>query len=119
MQGTVYVDQEGAGNGFADEVFDQTWAIPDANLIQDEAYQWTVDGVESQLVVSGRTLVRTPGPARDPVAALVTTTDVLAALASGTMTAAQALASGQLVLTGPQEAVRRMLIVTGLPGAPV
>jgi DNA-binding HxlR family transcriptional regulator len=111
--------KEGAGNGFADEVFDQTWAIPDANLIQDETYQWTVDGVESQLVVSGRTLVRTPGSARNPVAALVTTTDVLAALAGGTMTAAQALASGQLVLTGPQEAVRRMLIVTGLPGVPI
>src|SRR5712691_644250 len=75
------------------EVFDQTWAIPDPGLIQiqDETYQWTVDGVTSELVASGYSLVRTPGPARNPVASLVTTSEVLTALASGVTTVAQAV----------------------------
>src|SRR5262249_49458137 len=38
------------------EVFDQTWAIPDAALVADEVYQWTVDGVEFGLAVSGCTI---------------------------------------------------------------
>jgi DNA-binding HxlR family transcriptional regulator len=100
------------------EVFDQTWAIPDPGLIHDETYQWTVDGVESELVVSGSSLVRTPGPARNPTASMVTTTEVLNALAGGVSTVAQAVASGELILTGPKEAIRRMFIVTALPGAP-
>lgn len=100
------------------EVFDQTWAIPDPGLIQDETYQWTVDGVTSELVVSGCSLVRTPGPARNPIAAMITTSDVLKALAGGGTTVAQAVASGELVLTGPEDAIRRMLKVTALPGAP-
>jgi hypothetical protein len=33
-------------------------------------------------------------------------------------TVAQAVASGELMLTGPKEAIRRMFIVTALPGAP-
>src|SRR5262252_8735874 len=73
-------------NGPAHEVFDQTWAIPDPNLILDETYQWTIDGIDSELVVSGRSLVRTPGPARDPVATMVTTTEVLSVLAGRGMT---------------------------------
>jgi DNA-binding HxlR family transcriptional regulator len=100
----------------AQEVFDQTWAITDARLIQDETYQWTVDGVDSELVVSGHSLTRTPGPARNPVVTMVTTSGVLSALAAGELTATQAVASGHLSLSGPEEAIRRMLIVTAVPG---
>ena len=99
------------------EAFDQTWAISDASLVRDETYEWTVDSVATELVVSGRSLVRTRGPAHAPVVTMVTTTPVLSALAGGTISVAEAVASGELVLTGPKEAIRRMFIVTGLPGA--
>jgi DNA-binding HxlR family transcriptional regulator len=102
--------------GIDGEVFDQSWAIPDPSLIQDETYQWTVDGVETELVVSGRSLERRRGPAHKPVATMITTTPVLSALAAGETTATQALASGELVLSGPPDAIRRMLLITGLPG---
>jgi DNA-binding HxlR family transcriptional regulator len=106
------------GNGAAREVFDQTWAIPDPNLILDEAYQWTVDGVDTALVVSGRSVVRTPGTARNPVAAMVTTSEALSSIAGGVTTLTQAVASGEIALTGDAAAIRRMFIVTGLPGGP-
>lgn len=99
------------------DVFDQGWAIADPRLIQDETYQWTVDGVETALVVSGQSLVRTRGPARNPVVTMVTTTSVLSALAAHETTVEQAEASGELVLSGPQESIARMFMVTGLPVA--
>jgi DNA-binding HxlR family transcriptional regulator len=101
------------------EVFDQSWTIPDPSLIEDETYQWSVDGVDTALVISGRSLIRSPGAARSPAAAMVTTTKVLSALAGGGLSVAQAVASGELVLTGSPEAIQRMFIVTGLPAAPV
>src|SRR5216683_307574 len=76
------------------EVFDQTWAISDPRMIADETYQWTVDGVETELVVSGSSLVRTRRQARNPAATLVTTTAILSALAAGETTVANALESG-------------------------
>jgi hypothetical protein len=45
------------------EVFDQTWAIPNPALVADETYQWTVDGVQFELAVAGRSVARTPGAA--------------------------------------------------------
>ena len=99
------------------EVFDQTWAIPDPRMIVDETYQWTVDGVDTELVVSGSSLVRTRRQARNPAATLVTTTAILSALAAGETTVANALESGDLVLNGPEDAIRRMFIVTALPGS--
>src|SRR5712691_8052808 len=107
---------ETTADGPVRDVFDQTWAIGDPTLIQAEAYQWTVDGVDTTLVVSGRSLVRAPGAALEPVATMVTTTEVLGALAGGMTTVAQAVASGKLVLTGDEAAIRRMFIMTGLPG---
>ena len=98
------------------DVFDQTWAIPDLHMIVDETYQWTVDGIDTELVVSGSSLVRTRRKARNPVATMVTTTAVLSALAAGETTVANAVESGDLVLHGPEDAIRRMFIVTALPG---
>jgi hypothetical protein len=86
-------------------VFDQTWAVADPKLIADETYQWTVDGVQTELVVSGLSLVRTRGPARNPVVTLVTTAAVLWALAAGETIAANAVATGDLVLTRPDDAI--------------
>jgi DNA-binding HxlR family transcriptional regulator len=99
------------------DLFDQTWTISDPSQIQDEAYEWTVDGVAIELAVEGRSLVRTPGPARNPAAAMVTATAVLSALAGGALSIEAAIASGELVLTGSPDAIRRMFIVTGLPAA--
>ncbi len=99
------------------EVFDPTWAISDPRTIVDETYQWTVDGVDTELVVSGSSLVRTRRKARNPVATMATTTAMLSALAAGETTVANALESGDLVLNGPEDAIRRMFIVTALPGS--
>jgi DNA-binding HxlR family transcriptional regulator len=100
------------------EVFDQTWAVPDPGLIEDETYEWTIDGVATELVVDGRSVVRTLGPARNPVARMVTTTAVLNALAAGETTLAGAVDAGVLTLDGMPDAIRRMLTVTALPGSP-
>jgi DNA-binding HxlR family transcriptional regulator len=100
------------------ELFDQTWTMFDTGLVQDEAYQWTVDGVAVQLAVVGRSLVRTPGAARNPAAAMVASTQVLSALAAGTTSVEQAITSGELVLSGSADAIRRMFTVTGLPVTP-
>ena len=91
-------------------------AVPDSRLIKDEIYQWTIDGVDIELRVRGRLLQRTRGPAHEPVATMATTSAVLGALAAGDTTIAAALESGGLILTGPAEAIRRMFIVTALPG---
>jgi len=99
------------------DVFDQTWAIPDPRMIVDETYQWTVDGIDTELVVSGSSLVRTRRKAHNPVATMLTTTSILSALAAGETTVANALESGDLVLSGPEDAIRRMFIVTALPGS--
>src|SRR5713101_7782782 len=73
------------------EVFDQTWAIADPRMIADETYQWTIDGVDSELVVSSRSLVRTRRRTRNPVATMITTSAVLSALAAGETTIENAL----------------------------
>jgi DNA-binding HxlR family transcriptional regulator len=99
----------------SDDVFDQTWAVPDASLLENETYQWTVDGVQIKLRVTGRLLHRTHGRARNPAASLTTTSTVLGALAAGDTSASTAQLTGGLILTGSPEAIRRMLIVTGLP----
>jgi len=97
------------------EVFDQTWAMPDPARITDETYEWTVDGVEFELSVSGQTLTRTRGPARGPVATLTTTSAVFDSILAGEQTLAEAIAAGDFKLNGPPDAVRRMFTATGFP----
>jgi len=101
------------------EVFDQTWAIPNADLVVDEVYQWTVDGVEFELAVSGCTIARSRGPARDPIVTLTTTSSVLQSLLSGERTLADAEQHGDLQLTGPRDAARRMFMAIGVPSIPI
>ncbi len=104
-----------SGMAASREVFDQAWTIPDALDGIEENYQWTVDGVQFELAVSGRRLVRTPGPARDPVVKLTTTGAALDSMLAGERTLDDAVAAGDLELTGPRDAIDRMFTVTGFP----
>ena len=99
----------------ARQVFDQSWTIPDPALVADETYQWTVDGAEFELAVSGSSLTRTRGPASSPVVTLATTSAVLDSVLAGDRTLADAIAAGDFELTGPPEAIERMFTVAGFP----
>jgi DNA-binding HxlR family transcriptional regulator len=97
------------------EVFDQTWTMPDAAQIVNETYQWTVDGVDSVLAVTGSTLTRTRGRVPTPAATLTTSSDVLDAVLAGHRTLSEATASGDVELSGPADAIERMFTATGFP----
>ena len=101
------------------EAFDQRWTMPNVELVADEAYQWTVDGVELELVVSGQRLTRTRGPARNPVATIATTSAVLEAILAGERTIADATSRGEMELTGESEAIQRMFAAIGFPAQPL
>jgi DNA-binding HxlR family transcriptional regulator len=97
------------------ETFDQTWAVPDPEAVADENYQWSVDGFEFELSVSGLAVTRTPGPARKPIVTLSMTRSALDAVLAGKRTIAEAVKAKQMTLTGPPDAIRRMFLVTGFP----
>ena len=99
------------------ETFDQTWAVPDPEAVTDEAYQWSVDGIKFELSVSGRSLTRTPGPARKPIVTLSMTRSVLDSVLAGEATLAEAVKAKEATLTGPPDAIRRMFLITGFPAA--
>jgi DNA-binding HxlR family transcriptional regulator len=105
------------GDDVAAETFDQTWAVPDAEAVIDETYQWSVDGVDFELSVSGRSLTRTPGPARKPIVTLSMTRSALDSVLAGTRTIADAVRAKEITLTGPPDAIRRMFLITGFPAA--
>jgi DNA-binding HxlR family transcriptional regulator len=99
------------------ETFDQTWAVPDPDALVDETYQWSVDGVEFELSVSGRSLTRTPGRARKPVVTLSMTNAALESILAGERTVAEAAKARDVKLIGPRDAVKRMFLITGFPAA--
>jgi hypothetical protein len=99
----------------ARQVFDQSWTIPEPALVADETYQWTVDGAEFELAVSGSSVTRTRGQAHAPVVTLTTTTAVFDSLLAGQRTLADTIAAGDFELTGPPEAIARMFAATGFP----
>jgi DNA-binding HxlR family transcriptional regulator len=105
------------GNDAKPETFDQTWAVPDPEVVADESYQWSVDGIEFELSVSGRSLTRTAGPARRPIVTLAMTRSALDSVLAGKRTIADAVKAKQMTLTGPPDAVRRMFQITGFPAA--
>src|SRR5262249_27326606 len=105
------------GDEATPETFDQTWAVPDPDTGADGTYQWSVDGVEFGLSVKGRSLTRTPGPARDPVVKLSMTRSGLDSVLAGKRTIAEAVKAKDVKLTGPPEAIRRMFVITGFPAA--
>ena len=104
------------------EVFDQTWAIPDPALVADETYEWTVDGVQFELAVTGRSVTRTRGPARSPAVTLTATSAALDSVLAGERTLAEATAAGDVAVNGSPEAIGRMFTAVGFPahllGAP-
>ena len=103
------------GDDAKTETFDQTWAVPDPDAVTDETYQWSVDGVEFELSVSGRFLTRTAGRARKPIVTLSITRSALDSVLAGTRTIADAVKAKEVALTGPQDAIRRMFLITGFP----
>jgi DNA-binding HxlR family transcriptional regulator len=105
------------GDDAGAETFDQAWAVADPAAIADETYQWSVDGVEFQLSVSGTSLTRTPGRARKPAAKLSLTRDALDSILSGKRTIADAVRAKDVKLTGREDAVKRMFVITGFPAA--
>src|SRR5262249_1537670 len=102
-----------------DEATPGPFAPPRAGpgTVADETYQWSVDGVEFGLSVKGRSLTRTPGPARDPVVMLSMTRSGLDSVLAGKRTIAEAVKAKDVKLTGPPEAIRRMFVITGFPAA--
>jgi DNA-binding HxlR family transcriptional regulator len=103
------------GEDAAPETFDQTWAVPDPDAVADENYQWSVDGVEFELSVTGRALTRTPGPARNPVVKLSLTREALDSILAGKRTIAEAVKAKDVKLTGSRDAIKRMFQITGFP----
>jgi DNA-binding HxlR family transcriptional regulator len=99
------------------ETFDQTWAVPDPAAVTDETYQWSVDGIEFELSVSGRSLTRTPGRARKPTVTLSMPRSAVDRVLAGRETIAEAVKAKQMTLTGPPEAIMRMFLITGFPAA--
>jgi DNA-binding HxlR family transcriptional regulator len=99
------------------ETFDQTWAVPDPAAVTDETYQWSVDGLEFGLSVSGRSLTRTPGRARKPIVTLSMPRSAIDRVLAGRETIAEAVKAKQMTLTGPPEAIMRMFLITGFPAA--
>jgi DNA-binding HxlR family transcriptional regulator len=106
-----------SGDDVKPESFDQTWAVADPGAVADESYQWSVDGVEFELSVSGLSLTRTPGPARKPIVTLAMPRSALDSVLAGKRTIADAVQAGQMTLTGPPDAIRRMFVITGFPAA--
>jgi DNA-binding HxlR family transcriptional regulator len=106
-----------SGDDAKPETFDQTWAVPGSEAVADETYQWSVDGVEFELSVSGRSLTRTPGRARTPIVTLSMTRSALDWVLAGRGTIADAVKAKEVTLTGPPEAIRRMFLITGFPAA--
>jgi DNA-binding HxlR family transcriptional regulator len=105
------------GRDVEPETFDQTWAVPDAEAVTDETYQWSVDGVEFELSVSGCLLTRTPGRARKPIVTLSITRAALDSVLAGEETIANAAKAKRVTLTGPADAIKRMFQITGFPAA--
>lgn len=105
----------GSGSAPDREVFDQTWTIIDPALVADETYEWNVDGVRFELAVSGRSVTRTRGPARGPIVTLTASSAALDAILAGERTLADAGAAGDLVVTGPDDAIERMFTAIGFP----
>jgi DNA-binding HxlR family transcriptional regulator len=106
-----------SGDDAEPETFDQIWAAPDPEAVADESYQWSVDGIEFELSVSGRSLTRTPGRARNPIVRLSISRSALDLVLAGETTIAAAVKAEKVTLSGPPDAIRRMFMITGFPAA--
>jgi DNA-binding HxlR family transcriptional regulator len=98
-----------------DQTFDQTWAVGDGQGLRDETYCWTIDGHTFGLEVKGTNLVRTIGAPANPVASLKASSDVMDAMIFGGTAMSSAIMRGDLLLSGPPQAIRRMFRIVGFP----
>jgi len=98
-------------------VFDLGWAMTNPALAVEETYQWIIDGVvfTLEVVVEGVQIVRTPGHAKNPVARLETTTEVLEELLGRRTTLGEAVKSNSMNLKGRPAAIERMFTALGFP----
>lgn len=96
--------------------FDISYGIPiDINL--DETYQWTIDDTVITLEIRGKTLAQRPGPAHNPAVSVTTTRKWMTDLVSGNTNWVDARTSGQITVSGSDDAWNRMLVATAQPGA--
>ena len=98
-----------------DHTFDQTWAVGDGQGIRDETYCWTIDGHTFGLEVRGTNLVRTIGPPVNPMVSLQASRDVMDAMIFGGTSMSSAIMRGDLLLSGPPQAIKRMFRIVGFP----
>jgi DNA-binding HxlR family transcriptional regulator len=98
-----------------DRRFDQRWAVGDGQGLRDETYCWTVDGHTFGLEVKGTDLIRTIGAPANPIVSLETSRDVMDKILFGGTSMASAIMRGDLVLSGPSDAIKRMFRIVGFP----
>jgi DNA-binding HxlR family transcriptional regulator/putative sterol carrier protein len=85
-----------------------TFADKDAAKGVSETYQYEVDGSAFYFVVDDGSVQLRYGRSGNPAVTLTTDEETWADLASGKSTAAKALATGNLTLTGDSQAARRL-----------
>jgi len=98
-----------------DRRFDQRWAVGDGQGLRDETYSWTVDGHTFGLEVKGTDLIRTIGAPASPIVSLETSRDVMDRILFGGASMSSAIMRGDLVISGPSDAIQRMFRVVGFP----
>ena len=99
----------------SDTSYDMAYAIP-ANNTLTETYQWNIDDVVLTLEIDGAKLTQRVGPATDPAATITTTASWLKKLMTGGTDWNAGRESGDVVVSGNDDAWKRMLAVTAQPG---
>jgi DNA-binding HxlR family transcriptional regulator len=97
------------------KVFDRTWTGGPSTEPVDDRYQWSIDGIEFELAVSGSELIRTRGRSTRPAAILKASSATLGAIVLGQTTVADAVQRREVHLKGTKMAIERMFMVVGFP----
>jgi DNA-binding HxlR family transcriptional regulator len=97
------------------EVFDRTWTGGASTESIDERYQWSIDGIEFELAVSGSELIRTRGRSTRPAATFKASGATLGAIVRGQTTVADAVQRREVHLKGSKMVIERMFVVVGFP----
>ena len=97
------------------KVFDRTWTGGPSTEPVDERYQWSIDGIEFELAVSGSELIRTRGRSTRPAATFKASSATLGAIVLGQTTVADAIQRREVHMKGTKMAIERMFMVVGFP----
>jgi DNA-binding HxlR family transcriptional regulator len=96
-------------------VFDQTWTSPaSADLPAEETYQWSIGDKTFHFLAQGTRLTQFLGPAKEPTVTVTCPEDTLQRHIRGEIDWPSAIESGELQISGPPDAIARMLRTTGL-----